>query len=95
VGSGNYGGMPGEKILQFLNALPENCGNMVALFATSGGPNPKGIQVMAKILEGKGYIVVSSFDCRGQITLMNRGHPNDDLEKAKMFADDLKKRTGD
>ncbi|MCJ7610507.1 flavodoxin [Candidatus Bathyarchaeota archaeon] len=95
VGSGNYGGMPGDKILDFLKVLPEMSGGKAAVFATSGGPNPKGIPAMRKILEAKGYEVVSSFDCRGQFTLLSRGHPtDDDLRDARAFANDLKKIAG-
>jgi flavodoxin len=48
VGSGNYGGMPRDKILDFLKVLPEMSGGKAAVFATSGGPNPKGIPAMGR-----------------------------------------------
>lgn len=46
-------------------------------------------------MEAKGYEVVSSYDCRGQFTLLSRGHPtDDDLRDARAFANDLKKIAG-
>ena len=61
-----------------------------AVFATSGGPNPKVISVLQKILEEKEYEVVSIFKCRGQFLLTNRGRLNEeDLKNAKAFAHDL------
>jgi len=94
VGSGTYGGMPGPKIVDFLNGIPSGAGK-AAIFATSAGPSPKSIQKIKDILEGKGYQVVSSFSCRGHFLLSNRGHPDEkDLEEAKAFGSDLKKRMG-
>jgi flavodoxin len=95
VGSGTYGGMVGPKIAEFLNGLPQSNGGKAAVFATSGGPSPLSIPKMRGALEGKGYDVVSSFDCRGHFTLINRGHPDgEDLESARAFARDLKRNTG-
>jgi flavodoxin len=90
VGSGNYGGTIDDCLLRFLNALqPGNIGK-AAVFATSGGPDPKCISVMQEALEIKGCKIVSSFKCRGRFLFLNRGHPNeDDLKNAKVFASEL------
>ena len=92
VGSGNYGGAPHETLTAFLNSLqPTNTGK-AAVFATSGGPDPKCIPIMKEALEAKGYKSVSCFSCRGKLLFANRGHPDkEDLKNAKAFASDLKK----
>ena len=95
VGSGNYGGAPHETLQGFLNSLQPSNNGKTAVFATSGGPDPKCIPVIKEALEAKGYKVVSSFKCLGQILSLNRDHPNeDDLKNAKAFASDLKKTSG-
>jgi len=92
VGSGNYGGKPHETLQEFLSSLQPSNNGKAAVFATSGGPDPKGIPIMKTALEAKGYKVISSFDCRGKFLFANRGHPNeDDLKNAKAFARELKK----
>ena len=92
VGSGNYGGKPGNEILDFLNNLQPTNSCKAAVFATSGGPEPKCIEIMEGTLEAKGYKVISCFKCRGQFLFANRGHPNEeDLKNAKMFASVLDK----
>jgi flavodoxin len=91
VGSGNYGSKPHETVQEFLNNLPSSNNGKAAVFATSGGPDPKCIPIMKTALEAKGYKVISSFDCRGKFLFANRGHPNeDDLKDAKAFASGLK-----
>lgn len=93
AGSGTYGGMPGPKIVEFLNSLPEKKGGKAAIFTTSAGPRPLSIGRMKGALEGKGYEVVASFDCRGRFGLINRGNPDEgDLEKAREFARSLGSR---
>jgi flavodoxin len=92
VGSGTYGGMPGPSILEFLKGVPQATGGKAAVFVTSAGPGPKSLPRIKDALEEKGYAVISSFDCRGQFTFTNRGHPDEkDLESARAFASDLKK----
>ena len=94
IGSGNYGGKPGKELVRFLDSLQSNNNCNVAFFATSGGPEPKCIDDMRRVLETKGYKFLSSFDCRGQMLLLNRGHPTpEDLVNAKSFAGNLKKRS--
>lgn len=93
VGSGTYGGMPGPKITEFLGSLPQKAGGKAAVFTTSAGPKPLSLGKMKGALEGKGYEIVASFDCRGHFALINRGHPDEgDLEKAREFARGLKPR---
>ncbi len=93
VGSGTYVGKPDKQILEFINNLENRSHRKAAVFVTSGFSNPKTSTIMKKALEKKGYTVVSSFDCRGQFTLKNRGHPNkDDLRDAKAFASTLYKK---
>jgi flavodoxin len=92
VGSGTYGGKPDKKLQEFLEGLKPVTSGKCAIFTTSGGPNPKSLAFMKETLEGKGYEVVSTFDCRGQFLIGNRGHPNEaDLRDAKIFANNLKK----
>jgi len=92
VGSGTYGGMPGPSILEFLKSIPQTAGGKAAVFATSAGPNPRSLPKLKNALEEKGYPIVTSFDCRGQFMLANRGHPDEkDVENARAFARDLKK----
>ena len=92
VGSGNYGGKPGKELQKFLDNLKPTTNCKVAVFATSGGSEPKCIDVMSKALKTKSYKIISTFDCRGQMLLLNRGHPTqNDLENAKAFAGSLKK----
>ncbi len=96
VGSGTYGKMPGPKIVEFLKGIPQASGARAAIFATSAGTAPESISVMKGALEGKGYQVVSSFDCRGKFLFSNRGHPDEkDLEGAKAFGSDLRKGAGE
>lgn len=94
LGSGNYGDNVSNNLQDFLNNLQQSNNGKAAVFATAGGPDPKCISVMQEALEKKGYQVISSFKCRGQLLfLLNHGHPNeDDLKKAKAFASDLRKK---
>ncbi len=95
VGSGAYPWFLNKKLKSFLNGLQPTSKNKAAVFATAGGPNPKVVNVLKEALEAKGYIVVSSFKCRGRFLFLNWSHPNEeDLENAKTFANDLKKISG-
>jgi flavodoxin len=92
IGSGTYGGNPDPKLLEFINSLPMKESGKAAVFVTSAGPEPKSLAVLKNALEGKGYIVLSTFSCRGQFLISNRGHPNaDDLQNASKFAGALVK----
>ena len=93
VGSGAYPWFLNKKLKSFLNELQPSSKNKAAVFATAGGSDPK--VVFKGALEAKGYIVVSSFKCRGRFLFFNWSHPNEeDLENAKTFANDLKKISG-
>ena len=92
VGSGNYSGKPDKRIHNFIDNLQPSKNSEAAVFATSGGADPKCIYIMKEALETKGYKVISSFKCRGRFLFFNRGHPNEnDLKNAKTFAAELKK----
>ena len=91
IGSGNYGGNTDKTLHTFINNLQPDTAKKAAVFATSGGSNPKVISILQQALEAKGYNVVSSFKCRGKFLFTNRGRPNEgDLKNAKSFARDLK-----
>ena len=93
VGSGNYGGTPHKAFNDFVDGLQQGTDRRAAIFATSGGLEPKCLGVMEEALKTRGYHVISRFDCRGQIMLLNRGHPDeDDLRKARAFADELREK---
>jgi len=90
IGSGNYVGRTDDRLLTFINNLNPSTDKNAAVFATSGGPDPKVISILQQALEAKGYNVVSSFKCRGKFLFTNRGHPNEeDLKNAKAFARNL------
>ncbi|MBP1928969.1 flavodoxin I [Methanolinea mesophila] len=91
LGSGTYGGKPGESMKKFIEAN-DFTGRKVALFGTSGGPPgaEKMIDAMAEDLSKKGAAIAGRFHCRGKFLFTNRGHPNaEDLENAKKFAREM------
>ncbi|MFA5363741.1 MAG: flavodoxin domain-containing protein [Candidatus Bathyarchaeia archaeon] len=91
VGSGNYGSKPGEPIQKFLENIQPTSNQKAAVFATTGGPDPKCVTIMKETLQTKGYTIVSSFYCPGKFLFANRGRPNaDDLKNAQAFARELK-----
>jgi flavodoxin I len=93
LGSGTYGGKPGEPMEKFIES--ENfSGKEVALFCTSGGQ--RGAEhmmgVMREALLRKGATVIGDFSCRGKFLFTNRGRPNtEDLANAKKFAREMAK----
>ncbi len=92
VGSSEYLGKLHKTLQSFLDGLQPSSKNKAAVFATAAGPNPKVVYVLKRALEAKGYMVVSSFKCRGRFLFFNWSHPNEkDLENARVFANDLKK----
>jgi flavodoxin len=91
MGSGTYGGKPGEAIKKFISSH-DFSGCSVALFGTSGGPDGamKMIDAMAEDLRKKGAAILGSYHCRGKFLFTNRGHPDkEDLENAKKFAREM------
>jgi len=88
LGSGTYGGKPGEAMMKFIGA-GNFSGRKIAIFGTSGsvagGQNM--IVVMTNLLQQKGATILGNYHCRGKTFLVNRGHPDkEDLDNAKKFA---------
>jgi flavodoxin len=91
LGSGTYGGRPGEALMKFIGSGTFT-GSRVAIFGTSYSPagSEKMIAVMADALTQKGAIILGSWHCRGKFLLLNRGHPDrEDLDNAKKFAREM------
>jgi flavodoxin len=87
LGSGCYGGNPGENMTRFIEANDFR-GRRVALFGTSGGGAGKEVEVMEAALKEKGADIMGSYFCKGQMALLfSRGHPNSaDINAAREFA---------
>jgi flavodoxin len=91
LGSGTYGGKPGESMKKFISSK-EFAGRKVALFGTSGSCEgaKKMIDGMAEELGKKGAAILGNYHCRGKFLFTNRGHPDkEDLENAKIFAKEM------
>jgi len=91
LGSGTYGGKPGEAMMKFIES-GNFSGRKVALFGTAASltGSQKMIVAMTDILKRKGATVVGSYFCKGKFILVNRGHPNkEDLDNAKKFAQEM------
>lgn len=91
LGSGTYGGRPGEAMQKFIGSGTFT-GRNVALFGTSGSAAgaEKMIAGMAGALVQKGAMIRGTFHCRGRMFLVNWGHPNgEDLENARKFAREM------
>jgi len=91
LGSGTYGGKPGEAMLKFTGS-GNFSGRKVAIFGTSASlaGGQKMITAMTDILMQKGATILGSYHCKGRFFLVNWGHPNDeDLNNAKKFAREM------
>ncbi len=91
LGSGTYGGRPGEGMIKFIEA-GNFTGRNVALFGTSmtAAGAQKMIAGMEDTLTRKGATVLGSYQCKGKFLLVNRGRPNtEDLDNAKKFAREM------
>jgi flavodoxin len=91
LGSGTYGGKPGEAMKKFISSQ-DFAGRKVALFGTSGSREgaKKMIDGMAEELGKKGAAILGNYHCRGKFLFTNRGHPDkEDLENAKIFAKEM------
>lgn len=91
LGSGTYGGRPGEVMAKFI-AAGNFTGRKVALFGTSGAAAgaEKMIAAMTEPLAQKGATVLGSWHCRGRTFIVNWGHPDtEDLASAKKFAQEM------
>src|SRR5665647_3149879 len=91
LGSGTYGGKPGEAMLKFIGS-GNFSGRKVAIFGTAASLT--GVQkmtvAMTDILKQKGATILGSYHCKGKFFLVNWGHPNDeDLNNAKKFAREM------
>lgn len=87
LGSGCYGGKPGEDMMKFIGAN-DFSGRKVALFGTSGGGQGKEVQAMEEALKQKGADVLGRYCSKGKfLVLVSRGHPDkEDLAGARKFA---------
>jgi len=86
------GSKPGGKLRKFI-ARNDFKGRQVALFGTSGSGRGDEVRVMEELLKPKGALIRGSFYCQGRsFFLFYRGHPsNEELAKAKEFANEMKK----
>jgi flavodoxin I len=93
LGSGTYGGKPGEKMMKYIET-GDFSGRRVALFGTSASlaGGQKMITAMTDALTKKGATIAGAYHCMGKMLVINWGHPNnEDLENAKKFAQMMKK----
>jgi flavodoxin len=93
LGSGTYGGKPGEKMMKFIES-GDFSGRRVAMFGTSASlaGSQKMVNTMTDALTKKGATIAGAYQCKGKWLLINWGHPNkEDLENAKNFARMMKK----
>jgi flavodoxin len=90
LGSGCYGGKPGEDMMKFIRS-GNFSGRKVALFGTSMGGIGKEVDEMASALKQKGANVVGSYFCKGKgFLVFSRGHPGkDDIDGARKFAKEM------
>jgi flavodoxin I len=91
LGSGTYGGKPGEAMMKFIES-GNFSGRKVAIFGTSASlaGGQKMIGAMTDILKRKGATIMGSYHCRGKFFLVNWSHPNkEDLDKAKKLAREM------
>jgi flavodoxin len=91
LGSGTYGGKPGEALMKFIGS-GSFTGKKVAMFGTSASPagSEKMIAVMTDALKQKGATISGSYHCGGKFLVLNWGRPNkEDLDNAKKFAREM------
>lgn len=91
LGSGTYGGKPGEAMMKFIGS-GNFSGRKVAIFGTAASLT--GVQkmtvAMTDFLKQKGATVLGSYHCKGKFFLVNWGHPNkEDLDNARKFAREM------
>jgi len=92
LGSGCYGGKPGEAMMKLIGAN-DFSGRKVALFGTSASGHGLEVQAMGDALKQKGANVLGKYNCTGQfLGIVRRGHPDkDDLGGARQFAREMAK----
>lgn len=91
LGTGEYGGKPDPKTIEFVRTLNNKRVTNVAVFGTSGSgeANGKAITAVKELLKDKDINVIDeTFSCKGKFFLFfNRNKPGkDDIQKAKEFA---------
>jgi flavodoxin len=93
LGSGTYGGKPGEKMMKFIESM-DFSGRRVAMFGTSASlaGSQKMVNAMTDALTKKGATIAGAYQCLGKMVVINWSHPDkEDLENAKNFARMMKK----
>jgi flavodoxin len=91
LGSGTYGGKPGEALMKLIGS-GNLAGKKVAIFGTSANSagSEKMIAAMTSALTQKGATILGSWHCPGKFLIMNWGRPNkEDLDRAKKFAREM------
>ena len=91
LGSGTYGGKPGEVMMEFIGS-GNISGRKVAIFGTSASlaGGQKLISAMTDFLMQKGATILGSYHCKGKFLFVNWGHPNkEDLDNARKFAREM------
>jgi flavodoxin len=90
LGSGCYGGRPGEYMAEFIEKNDFRA-RKVALFGTSGGGAGIEVKTMEAALKDKGADVVGSYFCKGRaFVLLSRGHPDSaEIDAARTFAREM------
>lgn len=104
-GSGIYFRKHGEKLLEFVESLPEMKDKKAFIISTSGLPRIPLLHEfegpLRERLKKKGFEILDSFDCRGvdyyslfkYIGGIHKGKPDEeDLEDARKFAEELLER---
>jgi flavodoxin len=102
-GSGIYFGKHHERLLDFVDKLPEVKNKKAFIFSTSGLKRIRFIhnfnKPLKQRLQRKGFDIIGEFSCRGYDTSqaamivggVNKGRPDArDLKKAEDFANSLK-----
>lgn len=88
IGDGVYFGKANKRTIAFINRLSPDVVKNAAVFATYGGQNKIGMDIV-KLLRDKGIKVISEpFTCKGQAwALINRKRPDEnDLKAACEYA---------
>jgi flavodoxin len=104
-GSGIYFGKHHERLLDFVDKLPEVKNKKAFIFSTSGLKRIRFIhnfnKPLKQRLQRKGFDIIGEFSCRGYDTSqaamivggVNKGRPDArDLKQAEDFANSLKNR---
>jgi len=104
VGSGIYAMAFHRRIAAFVDSLPQVVDKRAFVYSTSGSRELRlwpYARRLARRLQAKGFEVTGTFSCRGWDTWfplrvvggLNKGRPNDaDLSRARLFAEEIRKR---